>query len=132
MLLQALQADGSPTLRGGVAAGEEGHRVTRRHQPTLSHPGPVSPVNHPPRCERPTCKRFSGSEDFTEITPSVCGEVALHVPAWCCSFGRAVSLCDPGPGGQRPDSGAVGDRAALGTGTARSLGQLGRSGGQYI
>lgn len=34
--VQALQADGAPTLRGGVIAGEEGLRVTGRHQPTLS------------------------------------------------------------------------------------------------
>lgn len=56
---------------------------------------PRSPVNHPPRCERPTCKRFSGSGRTLWKSLLRLWRSLLYTPAWCCSFGRAVS-CDPG------------------------------------
>lgn len=60
-----------------------------------------------------------------EITPSKCGEVALHEPAQCRSFGRTVSLCDPGPGGQRPNRGAAGRQGRTWDGHSQEPGAAG-------
>lgn len=113
--MQALQADGAPTLRGGGAQGDW-----------------QAPAHLVPHAERDPCAR--GLEEARTSWKSLPANVE-RLP--CTSLPSAALSAEPslsvtlGREGRDPTVEPRGDRAALGTGTARSLGQQGRSGGQH-